>query len=503
MTASATGTATGLEDLFTDIVNFLTKDTDLVSASEKWTVMRQERDNLAGVAHNLTEQTSAQARKIVHGCRYDPRSINCDATNSTDGYVQCTGFSAGVSYIRFKLRTATRIDKVIIGAPAGGSRVLNGVPRDFKLQYSDNDSSWTTALTVSSGTAYTFNEYREHSVGGSPGSHLYWRIVVDSITSSTALYWKSMLLLDASGNVANHFGSEVIFKAPGSSGTDEIYTGIRSEYDVAQGWYNLVLNGYTGFDSDELSWFEQPGALPGFGMPVQAVNPMVPCWDTNMNYWFAASGRSFRFGVKVSTSFEGGYLGFILPYATPSQYPYPLAIGGSLMPTANARGQEWRYSYNYYKHSVFTTPAGDRSSSELDTATLYIRAPEGQWRHVCQRITSSDPDIISDMQVSDISPFRFTGPATVLYPTGVYSSSTVANSLPYRELLNGGYVLQPTIIITSIPSPFVFGELEGVFIISGFNNAAENTTVFNSVNYIIFQNVARTEVHEFWALALP
>lgn len=502
MTASSTGTATDLEDLVSNIITFLTTDTDLVSASEEWTVMHQERDNLAGISHNLTERTGASERKIIHSCRYDPRSINEDRNDTRAGYVDCSGYSAGVSFIRFQLKVATEIDKVVIGAPLAGSNVLNGIPRDFTLEYSDDDSAWTTALTVSSGAAYTYGEYREHTVGGSPGAHIYWRITIDSITSGTTLYWRSMLLLDASGDVANHFGSEVIFQAPGTSGTDEIYTGIRSEYDDAQGWYNLFLNGYTGYDSNEPSWFEQPGALPGSGSPNIAENPMVPCWDTNMDYWFAASGRSFRFGVKVSTTFEGGYLGFILPYATPSQYPYPLAVGGSLIPTGS-RGPEWRYSYNSYVHSVFTTPAGEGSTSELDAATLYIRAPEGEWRSVAQRVTGSNPDTITNMQVGDVYPFSFSGPASIVYPTGVHSTSTTDNSLPYRELLNGGYVLQPTIIITRLPSLFVFGELEGVFIISGFNNAAENTTVFDSVNYIIFQNAARTEVQEFWSLALP
>jgi hypothetical protein len=48
----------------------------------------------------------------------------------------------------------------------------------------------------------------------------------------------------------------------------------------------------------------------------------------------------------------------------------------------------------------------------------------------------------------------------------------------------------------------VWGELEGCMAISGFSNAAENTTTFAGKNYVIFQNVTRTEVHEYWAMAL-
>jgi hypothetical protein len=197
-------------------------------------------------------------------------------------------------------------------------------------------------------------------------------------------------------------------------------------------------------------------------------------------------------------------MGFIFPYATPSQYPYPLAIGGSLIPTEASRGPEWRYSYNNYKHSVFTTPATDSISSIVDGATLYLRTPEGEWNSFGSRATAYNPDTITGMEIPATYPYTPTGVAATVWPTGILDVVTALQGrLPERECLDGGYVLQPCILMTRLPSPKVFGELEGVFIISGFNNAAENTTVFNSVNHIIFQNVARSEVHEFWALALP
>ena len=78
---------------------------------------------------------------------------------------------------------------------------------------------------------------------------MYWRIIIDSVQSGTTeVSWMSMLLLEADGTVANHFGSEAILKAPGNSGNEKIYTGIRSEYDSAAGWYNLFVNGSFGND---------------------------------------------------------------------------------------------------------------------------------------------------------------------------------------------------------------------------------------------------------------
>jgi hypothetical protein len=505
MTASATGTATDLEDLVSDIITFLTTDADLVAASQEWTVLYQHRDGLAALTTDLTEQTSATYRKAVHGCRYEPRSLNVDSPLGYTGNVKCTGFTAGSSYIAFELRSTKEISDVVLRAP---SESPSNMISNFKLQYSDTGltGSWTTALTVSSNPSYTADEVKTFAVSGSPGTHVYWRILVDSNQqgSGTYLEWQSTLLLSSGGDVENHYGSEVIFQAPGNAGTDEIYTGLRSEYDSVNGWYNLFLNGFTGYDSDIVDFFDQPGALPGYSATNPMVVPMIPCWNSSIPYWFAADGRSFRIAVKVSTSFEGGYLGFITPYATPSQYPYPLAVGGSLIPDESQRDTEWRYSYNNYRHTVFTTPASESSAAVQADASLYLREPEGTWRSFGQRVSTTNPNTITPMTISNSYPYAFSGPAAVVWPTGVLDVASYTNGrLPCRDLIDGGYLLQPCVLVARLDEPVVYGELDGVKIISGYDNAAENTTTHDSVDYTIFQNVSRTEIHEFWALALP
>lgn len=497
------GTASNLEDLFGKIVTFLTTNADLVAAGRQWTVNRIFRDNLANVTTNLTEQSgSVIYRKIRHSFRYTPRSINTNNPNDMAGHVNCSDLANGVSHFTMTLKAAEEIKTVRI-VSANSSDASNSL-QNFRLQYSDNGSTWTTALTVSSSPVYQTNETKNFAVPGTPGAHIYWRILIDSSQSAnTVVTWKSCLLLRQDGTIANHFGSEVLFKAPGNAGTENIYTGLKSEYDDANGWYNLFIMGYTGFNPLVTDFFRQPGAIPGYEDPTPMACPMVPCWNSTMPYWFSANGRAFKFGVKVSTSFEGGYMGFFLPYATPSQYPYPIAIGGSLIPTNTARGQEWRYSYNQYKHSVFTTPAADNPAMSTSWATLYIRSQEGSWRSVGQRSSTSDPNWIQRMTISSIPPFTQSGPYIGVWPTCVYSPIVSDGRLPIREVLGGGYIFQPTILVQRSPSSAVLGELEDIFIVSGFGNSAENTAVFNGINHTIFQNVARLEAHEYWALALP
>ncbi|AND74871.1 putative virion structural protein [Pseudomonas phage NP1] len=503
--ASSSGTATNLEDLFGKIITFLTTNAALVAASQQWQVLRQYRDNVAGITTNLVESATYSNRRILHSFRWDPRSINTnDPSSATQGAVQCTSYVAGTSYISLTLRTAKEIKSVRLTTNGSGS-VVNEMLQNFRLQYSDDNSTWTTALTVASNPTYVTYDSKTFAVPGTPGAHLYWRIIIDrkqNGATTGSIYWKGLHLLDAGGDIANHFGSEALLKATGNAGADNIYTGIRSEYDAANGWFNLFLNGYTGYDPNVTSFFEQPGAINPYGGSQPALFiPMVPCWNAAMPYWFRATGRMFSFGVKVSTSFEGGYMGFILPYASPSQFPYPLAVGGSLIPQDSDRSTTWRYSYSDSRHSVFPIPGADTTSVTTTTynnACLYLRTPDGLWQSFAQR---TGVTTITEMTQSLGSPFARSGLRAGVWPTSVRNVGAFAPRRDYRDVLGGGYILQPLILHQRLPIDAVWGELDGCFAISGFSNASENTTSFSGTNYVIFQNTTRTEVHEYWALA--
>lgn len=502
--ANEVGTASNLEDLFGKIVRFLTTNAALVAASQQWQVLRQWRDNVVGVSvTSLVENAAYNQRRILHSFRYDPRSLGTNAQTGGTGHVACSSYVQGTSQLTIQLRTAKAVANVRISAPLDSN--TSEVLQNFRLQYSDDNLTWTTALTVSSDPVYSVGETKTFAVPGTPGAHVYWRIIIDrkqSGATTGSVYWRSLLLLDSGGDIVNHFGSEALLKAAGTSGTDAIYTGIRSEYDAARGWYNLFLNGYTGYDPNETSFFNQPGAINNWSAVTPLDVPMVPCWNAAMPYWFRANGRSFSFGVKVSTSFEGGYLGFILPYATPSQYPYPLAVGGSLVPQDSDRSTTWRYSYNDMRHSVFPIPGSNTTSLTAATpnsSTLYLRTPDSLWQSFAQRTSVTD---IYEMTQSSSPPFARSGLRAGVWPTSVRNVGASAPRRDYREVLGGGYLLQPLIMHQRLPTGTVWGELEGCMAISGFGNAAENTTSFAGKNYVIFHNVARTEAHEYWAMAL-
>lgn len=508
------GSATDLEDLFGKIVTFLSTNAALVAANQDWEVLRLRRDNLAGISTNLVDNATGVNRKIIHTARYDNRTLNVDNPAATTGTYGTVTVTAGTSFVSYQLKQARAIATVRMRATLnGGAAYLNAMFRSFRLQYSDDGSSWTTALTVANTPAFALGEWRDFAVPGTPGSHVYWRIIIDAVQSGANVAWANLLLLQSDGTVANHFGSEVIFRAPGLAGEDNIYTGIRSEYDVTNGWYNLFWNGYTGFDPNEQSWFNQPGALPGYGATQMQAPPMTACWNSAMPFWFSASGRSFRMGVKVSTVYGSAYLGFGYPYAQPDQYPYPLVVAGSLaIPNADTtRTSNWRYSVADYYHGSIAGPSwggGTWSGAPTGDAnfSMYFRAVTGEWLGLSNRpsTSSSNSETVQRPDQSGTYPYVPSGNPRGVWPHMQFATSSQSSRgrYAYRENLGGGYMLVQCIVLTRQPTSAPQMELEGVFWISGSANAPENTGSFGGKDHIVLQNAYRNTPHEFFALSL-
>ncbi len=208
--ANEIGTATNFEDFFSKIVAFLTTNATLVTAGQAWQALRVRRDNIATHTSNLTDPTAAASRKMIHTFRYDPRTLNTDnpADSGAGAAFYTSNLSVGVSFNSWEMRTAREVKNVLIRSHPTNGTYNSYAPRSFRLQYSDNGTSWTTALTVTNTPAFSLGERRLFAVPGTPGAHLHWRILWDAVQSGTTnISWSELLLLEADGTVANHFGS--------------------------------------------------------------------------------------------------------------------------------------------------------------------------------------------------------------------------------------------------------------------------------------------------------
>lgn len=246
---------------------------------------------------------------------------------------------------------------------------------------------------------------------------------------------------------------ELIMRSSGLSGTEDIYIGFRSYQNVGADVYNVSVAGFTGYIPAN-PFINQPGYFESG----------IPAHNNRIDYWIAANAQRVVMGLKVGTPvYTHGYTGKFFPYGTPSQYPYPLYVGGCLVGVPETRYSATTYTFPYYGATAGTEPGTNRGNSQL-------RFTDGSWRQ------------------------------HRMWPH--WANAIVAQgTLSLRET-GTQYSLQPLIIMSSSPSLNIMGELDGVYQITGFNNVTENTLVIGGDDYVVLQDCSSTGFNNYVALRM-
>lgn len=170
--------------------------------------------------------------------------------------------------------------------------------------------------------------------------------------------------------------------------------------------------------------------------------------NLRIDYWLAVNAQRILIGMKVGTPvYEIGYAGKFFPYATPGQYPYPVVCIGTLSGVPATR-----YSDTSANHSCGAK--GGLSS--------------GKFR-----------DVLGNWTVFNNSPF--------------YRRSTS------RRDTGGYYTAFKSVLFTT---GNVWGELDGLRYISGFNNLTENTATISGIANVVLQDVFRTGIGDYFLLEM-
>jgi hypothetical protein len=258
---------------------------------------------------------------------------------------------------------------------------------------------------------------------------------------------------------------KVFLQGPGLSGDDEIYCYIKTYFDAGMDYYNWELGAADGYTAtaDETG---QPNAGPPGWMPL---------WNTSIPYWFVANGRRFVVMAKVSTTYHGCYAGLYLPFATPTQFPYPMMCGGS----SGQKTARWSD----------TTSNKTRLFCMAGILSTYVRHIDGGWNNVTGH---------TEGQTAAATKF-------ILHPYGA-STPTYSKVGEMREGIGGSYPLTP-ITIVNLDNGITKGdegELDGCFHVSGFGNASENIVndPESALDHVVFGDVFRTGIGNYFALRL-
>ena len=307
------------------------------------------------------------------------------------------------------------------------------------------------------------------------GDNCHYQLLAAIKTLAEANGWTTLRYDAVSAN------REWIGKSLGLSGNEEIYIGIQTYQSVAGDYYNLLLGAFTGYVAGN-TFDTQPGAqLSG-----------VPAHNNAITYFITANAQRIVGCFKVGTPvYEHFYVGKFFPYARPGEYPSPLVCGGMLTASQDIRFNDTSQSFPYSGYYYDTT-----------NNRLYQRDQAGNWvQPSCWPFTNA----------SDAS-YALAGAqgTSTLVPAGTY------------------YQIEPIILSqqSSDNSPSnVWGEFDGVYFCSGFNNGVENVvqqggsstinqtgmTVLQAVDailavgglaFVMLQNVYRTSWRDFIALEM-
>lgn len=294
-------------------------------------------------------------------------------------------------------------------------------------------------------------------VTNSGGKLAHQNMLVAIKNLATANGWT---LLRFDDTAVNH---ELILRGPGFSGIDQIFVGFRCYQDAGADYYNLVVAGFTGYVAGN-SFDTQPGAMLSG----------VPAHNNRIDYWLTLNAQRIVLAMKVGTPvYESCYVGKMLPYATPGQYPYPLVCAGMLSGIPAIR----------FSDATHSMPFKGAAPSGTARPGMRLRTVAGIW----------------------IQPW--------CWPWGLGCIAGISGSGNDRTLrdTDGRYPLMPVVLHdnaaqagTQFPTVQgnVYGELDGVYFISGFNNAVENTLVIDAINYVVIQDAGRTGFTDYFAMRL-
>ena len=338
--------------------------------------------------------------------------------------------------------------------------------------------------------------YAIGTVNKGVGDDAHYRLLAEIKTLAEAVGWTT-LRYDTS--IAER---ELILHSTGTSDEESIHVGFKCYQSAGADYYNLIAASFVGYLAGNA--FESQPGYRGSG---------TPCHNQACTYFITANKRRIVGGMKVGTPvFTHFYVGKLLPYSRPGEFPSPLVAAGHYDGREAKRFSETQwFPYKGIKGS---------QDSGYNDGHLYLRRQSGAWSRV------------------RLSPFSNAGGT---------SGSQYALAEHYVDITGAGnrslvpagatYAPQPIVAYelsfgafnaTSQSYPAtgnVFGELDGVFQLSGFGNTSENVmqiggtevvdqtglTVLEAVDaiiavdgraFVVLQDWTRTSWRDFIALEM-
>ncbi|MEO1902604.1 MAG: hypothetical protein ABGX87_12680 [Alcanivorax sp.] len=331
-------------------------------------------------------------------------------------------------------------------------------------------SGSTTGATGDATTGIAYDNpqiaFEITGTGYTVGDEFSWAVTQGAMSAAGAAWSLLSSGLDAA------YDQDYYLRAPGLSGAEEIYLNIAAYKNVASDYFNWDCRGSIGHQP-AFEFAGQPGVSP---------NANLLLWDSQIPYWLAVNGQRLILLAKVSTTYQLLHLGKILPYGTPSQFPYPVLVSA----TTDQAGSRW-------------------SNSDTDCSSIlnpgrgaFFYTTDGGWRRVMNRY-GVNGDGRWETGYLEVFPTHING-------FGDMGEGNVQFDGPQiHPLPDGSYQPIPLVILcrnSDYASVNQYGEVDGIFWVTGTANAAENLLPINGVDHLVIQNIYRTNWTEYGIVRL-
>jgi len=488
-----------------------------------------------------TERHVASAVVAAGGTTYSVGDTLTDASGTHDFVVQCEVASGGASYVVGEVLTISG-GTASVTATATVTKVSSGAVTEVVVleagAYSSNPSNSVSTTASASGTGCTLDlifktrhtaEFEVLTVDGG-GAVLTVRVASCGIYSADPSNPIATTVSPAGGSgctltltMANGGWNiqrsnapserEVILQGTGA-GSDEIYVGVRTFLSPANGYKQWELAGFTGFDAN-LAWASQAGISPGRHESPTNGGCWIPLDDVTMDYWFAVDSNRIIMVAKIGSQYPNMYMGFLNPFSTTSEYPYPLYIAGC------TSDEEFLIGTSGFGFGGLTNPIA-KILTETHDGPGEVRFPGGSWRNVANR--EADDDAVTNRIVMPSQDIGLVPSGADLYfdtnsvtiaewddfiPNTGNPGATTKKLMPTPDSGGHQYVMIPATLAVKVPveDRQLLGEMDGVFWYSNVADFLANPTpvaldtiTVGSDVYRVFPNCNKTDQFNFLAI---
>jgi hypothetical protein len=469
---NATGTANTPSELMQAINTLVT--------ANGWTKLRGETDNVCvspkaarywrllwieneDTGNDFRELTTMQFRTTLGGAAiagtWSSKGIN---TGVLPGLFRTADINDDFWWIKLDCGSATIVREVMIQCQTD-----NEAPRDFLIQWSNDDLCWTTMFRTN-GLSWVDNETKVfqfddgyldsiHSLGTEA------RRVGFDVRNLTTNYAFTSPYVDACDD-------RFVWQAPGYDANRRVYIecrghsnltdstnylqfGLSPEYDLAEDTLGLQEGGY----SDVLHIFD--------------INPV--------DYWiYMNSTRLIVITKSGVDDYTSTYIGMLGAFADPDNYPHPLFMSST--------------SYQFDAYNV----TDNRLSSMADPGdnAAVVRLWDNTWNFVENRLSSGITNLYKENPVIWVWPYHSGGtdrgnwPFTWIGDYVDFDNHFLNQQDPTDQ---GDIPLYPAVVQSEIYGNI--GALTGVFVVPGGTLVPEQVFTISAVNYRAFPNRDRRD----------